>query len=168
MTARSAIPLTVREGEATDRAFVLDLAEQALTTTALPARAWVEGWWASSAVARWVAELDGQPAGFYLLGLMVGEGGRHLVGEVLAIAVHPRAQRRGVARALLEHAAALLAAIEHPARRRSLDLRVAPDNPGARALYLGAGFVEVADAGARYPDGTPAQRLRRELGSAAR
>jgi ribosomal-protein-alanine N-acetyltransferase len=155
--------LTLREGEARDRAFVLALAGGALATTSAPARSWVEAWWASAAVGRFVAELDGEAAGFYLLGFMAGEGGRHLVGEILAIAVHPRAQRRGLARAMLEHAALVVATAEHAAVARALDVQVAAGNDAALALYRSAGFVDVAGAGGRYPDGTPALRLRRAI-----
>jgi GNAT superfamily N-acetyltransferase len=57
-----------------------------------------------------------------------------------ALATDPAARRRGAARALLDHA-------EAEARRQGLPalaLDTSLDNRGARALYLGAGFEEVA------------------------
>ena len=79
-----------------------------------------------------VAELDGAVAG-YVVGRNPTrfESTRHVL-EVQGIAVHPRFQRRGVARALLD------ALAEQGARR--LTLRVFATNDGARALYESAGF----------------------------
>jgi ribosomal protein S18 acetylase RimI-like enzyme len=62
---------------------------------------------------------------------------RHVL-HVTGLAVHPAAQRRGVARTLVDAAA-------HEARSRGarrLTLRVLAPNTAARALYAGCGFAE--------------------------
>lgn len=59
--------------------------------------------------------------------------------EILTIATDPIAQRRGHARALLQH---LIAHLAHK-NIRSLFLEVAVDNPAAIALYEGLGFRQV-------------------------
>lgn len=59
--------------------------------------------------------------------------------EILTIATDPSAQRRGHARALLQH---LIAHLAHE-KIRSLFLEVAVDNPAAIALYEGLGFRQV-------------------------
>ena len=73
-----------------------------------------------------VAEQDGRILGFLVL-LPLGQD----EAEILNIAVEPASQRRGVARALLLHAAA-----------RSLFLEVRASNAAARAFYLSLGFAE--------------------------
>lgn len=81
-----------------------------------------------------IAELDGRPAGFALTRAIVDEA------ELLLIAVHPEARRRGIG-------ARLIAAVADAARRRgatSLFLEVRSNNP-AIALYTEAGFSKVGE-----------------------
>ncbi|WP_298333068.1 ribosomal protein S18-alanine N-acetyltransferase [Asticcacaulis sp.] len=70
---------------------------------------------------------------FVLISVVVDEA------EILTIATDPAAQRRGHARALLQHL------IAHLGQRHihSLFLEVAVDNPAAIALYEGLGFRQV-------------------------
>ncbi len=77
-----------------------------------------------------VAEQAGQMEGFALVRSAAGEA------EILTLAVAASAQRRGVARALVQHMAATAAA----AGAQTLFLEVAVDNPAAIALYEGLGF----------------------------
>lgn len=81
-----------------------------------------------------LAELDGRPAGFALTRTVLDEA------ELLLIAVHPEARRRGVGAALLD---AVLAGC----RQRSVDrvfLEVRACNP-AIALYTAWGFSKVGE-----------------------
>jgi ribosomal protein S18 acetylase RimI-like enzyme len=57
-----------------------------------------------------------------------------------ALATDPEARRRGAARALLDHAEAEARRLDLPA----LALDTSLENHGARALYLGVGYQEVA------------------------
>ena len=83
---------------------------------------------------------DGEAlAGFILCRLIAGEA------EVLTLAVRPAARRRGVARALLEAAIVLAAPTAE-----TMFLEVAADNPGAAALYEGAGFETVGRRAGYY------------------
>jgi [ribosomal protein S18]-alanine N-acetyltransferase len=84
-------------------------------------------------------EHEGTLAGFILCRLIAGEA------EVLTLAVRPAARRRGVARALLEAAIVLAAPTAE-----SMFLEVAADNPGAVALYEGAGFETVGRRAGYY------------------
>ena len=75
--------------------------------------------------------MDGTaPAGFLHLRSAGDEA------EVVMIATHPSAQRRGIATALLEDAVASLDG-------RTLFLEVAESNGAARALYARSGFRQV-------------------------
>jgi ribosomal protein S18 acetylase RimI-like enzyme len=79
----------------------------------------------------WVAVLpDGAPLG-YLLGWWVVDE-----LEVLALGVLPAARRKGVGRALLEHALAVTRA----GGGRRVTLEVGRGNAAARRLYEAAGF----------------------------
>lgn len=81
-----------------------------------------------------IAELDGRPAGFALTRVIVDEA------ELLLIAVHPEARRRGIGDRLI-------AAVAQAARRRgasSLFLEVRSNNP-AIVLYTSNGFSKVGE-----------------------
>lgn len=80
--------------------------------------------------------------------------------EILTLAVHPAARRRGHGTALL--AAALAGAAARGAG--AMFLEVAEANAAARALYAAAGFAEVGRRRRYYPDGGDALVLRRDLG----
>ena len=77
--------------------------------------------------------------------------------EILTLAVAPGFRRRGVGKILVEAAAA--EAVRRGAR--TLFLEVAADNPGAIALYEGAGFSRAGQRRAYYarPDAPPADAL---------
>lgn len=94
-----------------------------------------------------IAEQDGTPRGFVLARAAAGEA------EILSIAVHGSARRRGLGRALL--AAALDAATAR--RARTIFLEVAVDNAAALGLYTALGFSEAGRRRAYYPrEGRPA------------
>lgn len=97
-----------------------------------------------------------QAAGFILVRAIAGEA------EILALGVLPAARRRGIARQLLA-AGSAEAASRGTAR---IFLEVASDNLAARALYLAAGFAQIARRAAYYrrPDGaTSALVLARDM-----
>ena len=104
-----------------------------------------------------VSEEDAAPAGFILCRMIAGEA------EVLTLAVRPASRRRGVGRALLEAAIALAGPTAD-----TMFLEVAADNPGAAALYAGAGFETVGRRAGYYgrPGGSvDALVMRRALNS---
>jgi [ribosomal protein S18]-alanine N-acetyltransferase len=93
--------------------------------------------WSAEALAELVAAegavaLTGE-GGFILARAAAGEA------EILTLAVRPAERRRGVARALVEAAAAAARA----AGAESLFLEVAADNAAALALYRRCGFEQI-------------------------
>jgi [ribosomal protein S18]-alanine N-acetyltransferase len=86
---------------------------------------------------------------------------RHAVGEaeLLRVAVHPAARRRGLARALLEEGFARL----REARIQVCFLEVRVENKPAIALYEGLGFSWVGLRRAYYQDGADAMVFVLEL-----
>lgn len=77
---------------------------------------------------------------------------RHVAdeAELLRIAIHPEARRRGLARRILE------TGLEELQRRnvRCCFLEVRPHNLPARALYERLGFEQVGSRKGYYPDGS--------------
>ena len=91
-------------------------------------------------VRGWLALVDEKPAGW----LLVRRTGDET--EILTIAVHPRARRRGIARHLIEYTAR--AAARCGARR--LVLEVSAEAPGALALYRATGFEKIGRRAGYY------------------
>jgi ribosomal protein S18 acetylase RimI-like enzyme len=100
--------------------------------------------------ADFVAVVDGEPAGM-ASGIPTGDPA---VVELISMWVAPSARRRGVGRALI----ATVAAWGVAGGARRLRLAVAPDNPGAQALYHRAGFVDTGD-GELMSDGRRRERV---------
>ena len=85
-------------------------------------------------------EGDGGATGFALWRVILDEA------ELLTIAVHPNARRRGAGRALLDAAIAR----SREAGAGVLLLEVGEDNPAARGLYDSIGFSTVGRRAAYY------------------
>ena len=96
-------------------------------------------------------EEGGAPTGFVLARVAADEA------EILALAVVPEGRRHGVARALVEAAAARAMTLG----AQALLLEVAQDNAPARQLYAGLGFSQVGRREAYYarPGAPPAAAL---------
>lgn len=75
----------------------------------------------------------GDVVGFIMLGALTDQT------DIITVAVAPNAQRRGIARALIDAATQTMTA----RGVRTLFLEVAEDNAPARALYAACGFVPI-------------------------
>lgn len=100
-------------------------------------------------VLLWVAEENGLVQGTVQLHLVWKPNGTHRA-EVAKLQVHPRAQRRGIGRRLME-------TLENEARRQQRTLLVLDTRAGdpSNRLYLSLGFVEAGRIPyfARNPEG---------------
>jgi ribosomal protein S18 acetylase RimI-like enzyme len=114
----------------------------------------------AASVATFVAEIGGEPAGFAMVDPRGGPDGE---GELIAIAVEPGRQRRGVGRALLDRAEMFLR--ERTARnpRRGLWLTVAEDNAVARRLFEQCGYRIVDADHGRYDGGQRSIAMRKSI-----
>jgi len=116
----------------------------------------------------WVRTLvrvdDGVIVGFAMLGLTPSRRqGGVLVADLLAIAVAPGHQGRGIGTALMARALALATALRGRYGVDEVELSVADTNPGALRFFTRHGFL-VADADeGRYPAGQVAIRMARSL-----
>ncbi len=97
----------------------------------------------------WVVVQEGRVVGHLLASSVLDEG------EILTLAVHPSAQRQGLAQRLLT---ALMAAWDaRGVVRRFLEVRA--DNKPALALYARAGWTPMGVRRSYYADGTDAVLL---------
>lgn len=95
-----------------------------------------------------VAEADGEPIGFTMLSFEAAAGGEC---DLVAIAVSPARQSRGIGRMLL-------ADVERAARegitgRGHVVLTVAADNSQGRRLFERSGYRRTSDPQGTYPGG---------------
>jgi ribosomal protein S18 acetylase RimI-like enzyme len=102
-----------------------------------------------------VAEIQGELCGYCLLKIDKAKPSAYLH----ELAVAPEKRRRGLARLLLR--AAESEAAEAGRRLLRLDFRL--DNPGAKALYEGAGYRLLKIRPAHYQDGASAIRMDKRI-----
>ena len=150
----------IRRGNAADAAFVREVAEQVFGELGDYGRI-LPTWLVHDGVLTHVAEEAGLAVGYTMLGFYTaGPTRQHeYVADLLAIAVAPRAQGRGVGKQLLDHAIGQAAL----ARRRmpvvELRLSVAEPNARARALFGKFGFDFVDGEHGRYDGGQRALHI---------
>jgi ribosomal-protein-alanine N-acetyltransferase len=106
-----------------------------------------------------IAMLGDEPLGFAMYSL---EGRASGEIDLVAIAVDPRWQSRGVGRALLGfvESEALAVCREGPA---SVRLTVAEDNTAARGLFEGSGYLVIPGERGLYDGGQRSMGLRKRL-----
>lgn len=126
----------------------------------------IPAWMAHPGVLTFVEELDGARRGFILIGFYepTEEKVGRLVADLLAIAVAPEHQRRGVGTILLEYAVDLAseAALESlPVSE--VRLTVADTNAPALALFKRGGFAILDEHHGAYDGGQRAIRMQRKL-----
>jgi ribosomal-protein-alanine N-acetyltransferase len=124
----------------------------------------IPAWAAAAGTALIVAEADGDPIGFALVGFFREQGASgRAYADLLAIAVEEEWRGRGMGRTLLREA---VAAAESRARftpLRELRLSVAQDNAAARRLFESEGFSLLEDGHGTYDGGQAALRMSRPL-----
>ena len=109
-------------------------------------------WFQSAVTETIIAHLDGRPVGFAMLGIMQDAPSSQQVCELLAIAVKPTKQRKGVGQKLLK--AAEKKASGWQAER--LFLHTARDNIAARGLFTKNGYIPSGIKTQFYPEGQDA------------
>lgn len=113
---------------------------------------------AGEEVSALVAESDGQVTGVAVFGLVPGAEG---AGKMHGMAVAPEAQRRGVARALIEAFVGELA--RRGARFVLVEFPDAAELAGGRTLLLQAKFAEESRVPDYFRDGIALVFLRRHI-----
>lgn len=131
-------------------------------------------WLEQPGVLAWIDhDVQGRGRGFAMLGFYTEEGSREVgrrqqvIADLLALAVLPLFQRKGIGSKLLAHVIDVAERVAPSSHIAQLRLTVAENNVGAQRLYARAGF-HVVEGAATYDRGQRALRMVRSLGPATR
>lgn len=126
-------------------------------------------WLEQPGVLAWIDhDMQGRGRGFAMLGFYMEDerSQQHVIADLLALAVLPAFQKKGIGRKLLDHVIEVSERVAPSSRIAALRLTVAESNVGAQRLYARAGF-HVVDGSATYDRGQRALRMARPLGATA-
>ena len=163
----------IRRAEAQDHPWIIATGAEAYRdlgdyTRILPS--WLE----QPGVLAWIDhDAAGRGRGFAMLGFYTEAdppntpktpktNGQQVIADLLALAVLPTYQRRGIGSRLLTHVIDVAERVAPASRIMQLRLTVAEDNVGAQRLYAQAGF-HVVEGAATYDRGQKALRMVRSL-----
>src|SRR5262244_3366132 len=126
-----AAKLEIRPGSIRDEEFVRSLANRVFSLygdygTLLPE------WMVHPAVMTYIAEEEGKPIGFTMLGLYVPDRQRGYVADLLAIAIMPNSQGKGHGKTLIDHAIQTAGTLGKRMPVREIRLDVADSNGRGR------------------------------------
>jgi ribosomal protein S18 acetylase RimI-like enzyme len=154
----------IRRGGAADAVFVREVAEQVFAELGDYGRI-LPTWLVHDGVLTHVAEEEGVPVGYTMLGFYTAGPPRQqeYVADLLAIAVSPRAQSRGIGKQLLEHAITQAGLARRRMPVTELRLSVAEPNLRARRLFEQFGFRFVEGEHGRYDGGQRALHMIRPV-----
>jgi ribosomal protein S18 acetylase RimI-like enzyme len=128
-------------------------------------------WLEQPGVLAWIDhDVQGRGRGFAMLGFYTEEGSREagkqqVVADLLALAVLPLYQRKGIGSKLLAHVIDVAERVAPSSHISQLRLTVAENNVGAQRLYARAGF-HIVEGSATYDRGQRALRMVRALATA--
>lgn len=125
-------------------------------------------WLEQPGVLAWIDhDLHGRGRGFAMLGFYMDEPTRagepsEVVADLLALAVLPAFQNKGIGSKLLHHVIEVAERVAPSSKISTLRLTVAETNLGAQRLYARNGF-RIVDGSATYDRGQRALRMARPL-----
>jgi len=125
-------------------------------------------WLEQPGVLAWIDhDLQNRGRGFAMLGFYLdvpepGGTASQVVADLLALAVLPAFQRRGIGSKLLHHVIEVAERVAPSSRISTLRLTVAETNTAAQRLYARNGF-RIVDGSATYDRGQRALRMARPL-----
>jgi ribosomal protein S18 acetylase RimI-like enzyme len=154
----------IRRAEVADHSWIIATGAEAYRdlgdyTRILPS--WLE----QPGVLAWIdQDVAGRGRAFAMLGFYMEVPGpsSEVVADLLALAVLPVFQRRGIGSRLLTHVIEVAERVAPSSRISALRLTVAETNTAAQRLYARAGF-RVIDGSATYDRGQRALRMARPL-----
>jgi ribosomal protein S18 acetylase RimI-like enzyme len=130
-------------------------------------------WLEQPGVLAWIDhDVQGRGRGFAMLGFYTEEGLREggkqqVVADLLALAVLPLFQRKGIGGKLLAHVIDVAERVAPASHISQLRLTVAENNVGAQRLYARSGF-QIVEGSATYDRGQRALRMVRSLAALTR
>ncbi len=125
-------------------------------------------WLEQPGVLAWIDhDIQNRGRGFAMLGFYMEDPGpagtaSHVVADLLALAVLPAFQRRGIGSKLLHHVIEVAERVAPSSQIHALRLTVAETNTSAQRLYARNGF-RIVDGSATYDRGQRALRMARPL-----
>ncbi len=157
----------IRRADVTDHPWIIATGAEAYAdlgdyTRILPS--WLE----QPGVLAWIDhDLQGRARGFAMLGFYMesepdAAPSQVVIADLLALAVVPAQQRRGIGSRLLEHVIEVAERVAPSSNIGALRLTVAESNTGAQRMYARAGF-RIVDGAATYDRGQRALRMSRPL-----
>jgi ribosomal protein S18 acetylase RimI-like enzyme len=141
----------IRPATPSDKAFVAALSGEVFSVYG-PYRTTVSQWFESGMTLTLISMAGTKPAGFVMIGALAGDRVGETRAEVLAIAVAPEFQRRGMGCELLQFAQK---EAQNLGEQR-LFLHTAKQNLAAQKLFLKNGFKPVQSKARFYPSGQDA------------
>ncbi len=127
-------------------------------------------WLEQPGVLAWIDhDIQGRGRGFAMLGFYTEEPAQRngappqVIADLLALAVLPTYQRRGIGSKLLVHVIEVAERVAPASHISQLRLTVAEDNRAAQRMYARTGF-EMVEGAATYDRGQRALRMVRALG----
>jgi ribosomal protein S18 acetylase RimI-like enzyme len=155
----------IRSASARDERFVRDLAGEVFAPFG-NYRPLLPKWFRTRGVLTFVSELGGEPTGYVMVAFFE-ESASQMVADVLAIAVAPAFQGRGIGRMLLQHAIAISEEAAERFSIRAIRLSVANTNSRARSLFFSSGFADVPGDFGTYEGGQKALHMERPIAQPA-
>ncbi len=127
-------------------------------------------WLDQPGVLAWIDHVvQGRGRGCAMLGFYMEDptgtanlAGQRVIADLLALAVLPSQQRRGIGSKLLTHVIEVAERVAPTSKIDALRLTVAETNTGAQRMYARAGF-RIVDGSATYDRGQKALRMARPL-----
>jgi ribosomal-protein-alanine N-acetyltransferase len=149
----------IRHAKPSDKGFIAGLSGRVFSVYG-PYRTTVSRWFESGATMTSISVAEGRPVGFVMIGALPGDREGETSAEVLAIAVIPEFQHRGIGQELLSHAQKYLEELGD----QRLFLHTAKENLVAQKLFLKSGFTPVEFKKGFYPFGQDALMMVNDLG----
>jgi ribosomal protein S18 acetylase RimI-like enzyme len=149
----------IRPARPSDKAFIAGLSGKVFSIYG-PYRTTVSRWFESGVTMTFISMAEGKPVGFVMVGALQGDREVETRAEVLAIAVTPEFQQRGIGEELLRYAHGSVEQTGEP----KLFLHTAKENLAAQKLFLRIGYRPVAMKKGFYPSGQDALMMVNDLG----
>lgn len=150
--------MRVRPARPSDLRFIEELSGKVFSRYG-PYREWIRRWFQSDAAVTVVALVAEKPVGFAMLGRFSDTSTIVLAAELLAIAVEPGKQRRGVGRMLMKEIEEIALSL----RVNKLFLHTAKENLPAQKLFKSCVFTPSQVKKKFYPAGQDALQMVKDL-----
>jgi ribosomal protein S18 acetylase RimI-like enzyme len=150
---------TIRPAKPSDKTFIAGLSGKVFSIYG-PYRTTISRWFESGVTMTFISMAEGRPVGFVMIGALPGDSDGETRAEVLAIAVAPEFQQRGIGDQLLQYAQQCVEEMNVA----KLFLHTAKENLAAQKLFLRNGYTPVAIKKGFYPSGQDALMMVIDLG----